>query len=51
LSLFLPIPMWILLLGALSVAITEALSIFGIDDNFTVGLISAAVMLALTAMV
>jgi len=50
LSLFLPLPVWILLLGALSAAITEALSIFGIDDNFTVGLISASVMLALTAL-
>ena len=50
LSLFLPLPVWILLLGALSAAITEALSIFGIDDNFTVGLISGSVMLALTAL-
>lgn len=46
-TFFLPIPFWILVLGALTAAITEAISIFGIDDNFTVGLISASLMLAL----
>ncbi|MCX6806661.1 MAG: glycerol-3-phosphate acyltransferase [Candidatus Berkelbacteria bacterium] len=49
-SFFLPLPFWVLILGALSASITEALSIFGIDDNFTVGLISASVMLALMSM-
>jgi len=46
-TFFLPIPFWILVLGALTAAITEAISIFGIDDNFTVGLISASLMLSL----
>lgn len=49
-SIFLPIPFWILAVGALSASLTETLSLFGIDDNFTVGLISGSVMLALTAL-
>ena len=47
-GLYLPLPIWILFLGALSASVTESLTIFGIDDNFTVALISASVMLALT---
>jgi len=46
LTLFLPIPLWLLALGAATAAATEVFSIFGIDDNFTVGLVSAALMLA-----
>ena len=46
-SVFAPIPFWILILGAGTAAATELISIFGIDDNFTVGLISSALMFAL----
>ncbi len=46
-TFFAPLTFWILVLGALSAAIIETISIFGIDDNFTVGLVSAAVMVAL----
>jgi len=46
LTLFLPLPLWLLALGAATAAATEVFSIFGIDDNFTVGLVSAALMLA-----
>ena len=42
-----PMPFWVLVLEALTAAFTEAISIFGIDDNFTVRLISASLMLAL----
>ncbi|MCL5795588.1 MAG: hypothetical protein M1338_04525, partial [Patescibacteria group bacterium] len=45
-TFFAPILFWILILGALSAAVIETISIFGIDDNFTVGLVSAAIMLA-----
>jgi glycerol-3-phosphate acyltransferase PlsY len=46
LTFFAPLTFWILVLGALSAAIIETISIFGIDDNFTVGLVSAAIMMA-----
>jgi len=50
-SLFSPLPFWILTLGALTAALVEPLSIFGIDDNFTVGLISGSLMYALLVLV
>lgn len=50
-SLFVPLPFWIIVLGALTAALVEPLSIFGIDDNFTVGLISGSVMYALLVLV
>lgn len=50
-SLFTPLPFWILSIGALTAALVEPLSIFGIDDNFTVGLISGSVMYALLVLV
>lgn len=46
LTFFISFPFWILVLGSLTAAVVEALSLFGIDDNFTVGLISATVMYA-----
>ncbi len=45
------LPVWILGLGALTASFVESLSIFGIDDNFTVGLISASLMYALVVLV
>jgi glycerol-3-phosphate acyltransferase PlsY len=46
LAAFRPLSLWLLGLGALTAAATEVFSIFGIDDNFTVGLVSASLMLA-----
>ncbi len=43
---FLWLPLWLIALGAFTAAVTEVFSIFGIDDNFTVGLVSGALMLA-----
>ncbi len=40
---FISLPFWVILVGGLAAAITEVLPI-GIDDNFTVALISSAVM-------
>jgi glycerol-3-phosphate acyltransferase PlsY len=44
LSHFIDLPILMLVLGALSATLVEATSPFGIDDNFTVALISASVM-------
>ena len=44
-SIFAPISLWLLAIGALTASFVEVLSIFGIDDNFTVAIISASVML------
>jgi len=38
------IPFWFIIIGALTAASTDLFSIFGIDDNFTVALISGAVL-------
>jgi glycerol-3-phosphate acyltransferase PlsY len=43
-SHFIDLPILMLVLGALSATLVEASSPFGIDDNFTVALISASVM-------
>ena len=43
-SQFVSVPYYLLFFGALTSALVEALSIFGLDDNFTVGLISAGLM-------
>jgi len=45
---FVPFPYYLVVIGAATAAIVEVFSIFGIDDNFTVGLISAATMYAIT---
>jgi len=37
-------PFWFVLLGAMAASLTDLFSIFGIDDNFTVALISGAVL-------
>ena len=42
-----PFPYYLVVLGAATAALVDIFSPFGIDDNFTVGLISAAVMLAI----
>ncbi len=38
------VPFWFIALGALTAATTDLFSIFGIDDNFTVALISGGVL-------
>ncbi|MCX6812346.1 MAG: glycerol-3-phosphate acyltransferase [Candidatus Berkelbacteria bacterium] len=48
---FVPLPYYLLILGAATAALTDLFTIFGIDDNFTVGLISAAVMQAVRTFV
>ena len=42
-----PFPYYLVVLGAATATLVDIFSPFGIDDNFTVGLISAAVMLAI----
>jgi dolichol kinase len=48
---FLPLALWLLALGALTASVTEIFSIFGIDDNFSVGLVTASLMLACNVLV
>jgi len=38
------VPFWFIAIGALTAALTDLFSIFGIDDNFTVALISGGVL-------
>jgi len=44
LGVSLGVPFWFIVIGALTAALTDLFSIFGIDDNFTVALISGAVL-------
>jgi glycerol-3-phosphate acyltransferase PlsY len=44
LQAFVLLPLWLVALGALAASVTEAFSFFGVDDNFSVGLVAAAVM-------
>jgi glycerol-3-phosphate acyltransferase PlsY len=44
LQAFVPLPLWLVALGALAASVAEAFSFFGIDDNFSVGLVAAALM-------
>ncbi len=44
---FVNFPLYLMILGAFAATATDAFSLFGIDDNFTVGLISAGAMLAI----
>jgi len=46
-----PFPYYLVILGASTATLVDIFSPFGIDDNFTVGLISAAVMLAIRVFV
>jgi len=46
-----PFPYYLVILGAATATLVDIFSPFGIDDNFTVGLISAAVMLAIRVFV
>lgn len=46
-----PFPYWLVMIGAATAAAVDAFSLFGIDDNFTVGLISAGTMLAIRTLI
>lgn len=48
---FVNFPLYLMILGAFAATATDAFSLFGIDDNFTVGLISAGAILAIRTLI
>ena len=46
-----PFPYFLVILGAATATLVDIFSPFGIDDNFTVGLISAGAMLAIRTLI
>ncbi len=48
---FIPLPFYVVLPGAICAAFAEALSVFGLDDNFVVDLVSGGLMEALIRLI